>query len=144
MANELLLKLGLQVSPRTVRNYLPPRPPGQPKGDTRWSTLLRLHAQEIIACDFLVVVTATFRLLYVFVVIEHRTRRLVHCNVTAHPTSAWTLQQQAGQDSERRLPVLSTYLGHSHISDTYWYLSAHAQLMGLAKRRLEKRWENWP
>lgn len=41
----------------------------------------------------MVVVTATFRLLYVFVIIAHRSRRLVHCNVTAHPTAAWTLQQ---------------------------------------------------
>jgi putative transposase len=54
---------------------------------------LRLHAQGIIACDFFVAVTATFRLLYVFVVIEHRSRRLIHCNVTAHPSAAWTLQQ---------------------------------------------------
>jgi len=38
-------------------------------------------------------VTATFRMLYVFVVIEHRSRRLVHCNVTAHPTAGWTSQQ---------------------------------------------------
>jgi hypothetical protein len=38
-------------------------------------------------------VTATFRLLYVFVVIEHRNRRLVHCNLTAHPSAGWTLQQ---------------------------------------------------
>ncbi len=37
--------------------------------------------------------TATFRLLFVFVAIEHRSRRLVHCNVTAHPTSGWTMQQ---------------------------------------------------
>jgi integrase len=51
---------------------------------------------------------------------------------------------RSGQDAERRLPVLSTYLGHAHIADTYWYLSAHPQLMGLAKQRLEKRWENWP
>jgi integrase/recombinase XerD len=51
---------------------------------------------------------------------------------------------RSGQDAERRLPVLSTYLGHAHIADTYWYLSAHPQLMGLAKRRLEKRWELWP
>lgn len=93
IANELLLKLGIQVSPRTVRKYLPPRLPSQPKGDLRWSTFLRLHAQGIIACDFALVVTATFRMLYVFVVIEHRSRRLVHFNVTAHPTSAWTLQQ---------------------------------------------------
>jgi hypothetical protein len=59
----------------------------------RWSTFLRLHAQGIIACDFFVAVTATFRLLYVFVVIEHRSRRLIHCNVTTHPSAAWTLQQ---------------------------------------------------
>ena len=59
----------------------------------RWSTFLRLHAQGIIACDFLVAVTATFRLLYVFVVIEHRSRRLIHCNITAHPSATWTLQQ---------------------------------------------------
>ncbi len=46
----------------------------------------------IIACDFLVVVTATFRLLYVFVVVEHGSR-LVHCNLTANPTAGWTLRQ---------------------------------------------------
>jgi transposase InsO family protein len=55
--------------------------------------MLRLHAQGIIACEFFVAVTATFRLLYVFVVIEHHSRRLIHCNVTAHPNAAWTLQQ---------------------------------------------------
>jgi putative transposase len=56
-------------------------------------SFLRLHAQGIIACDFFVTVTASFRLLYVFVVIEHYGRRLIHCNVTAHPSAAWTLQQ---------------------------------------------------
>jgi hypothetical protein len=75
IANELLLKLGIQVSPRTVRKYLPRRPPGRPRGDLRWSNFLRLHAQGIIACDFLLVVTAAFRVLYVFVVIEHSSRR---------------------------------------------------------------------
>jgi transposase InsO family protein len=59
----------------------------------RWSTFLRLHAPGIIGCDFFIAVTATFRLLYVFVVIEHCSRRLIHCNVTAHPSAAWTLQQ---------------------------------------------------
>jgi putative transposase len=93
IANELLLKLGIRVSSRTVRKYLPRRPTGRPRGNLRWSTFLRLHAQGIIACDFFVAVTATFRLLYVFVVIEHRSRRLIHCNVTAHPSAAWTLQQ---------------------------------------------------
>ena len=62
-------------------------------GNQRWSTFVRNHASAILACDFCVVVTATFRLFYVFIVIEHQTRRIVHCNVTAHPTAAWTLQQ---------------------------------------------------
>jgi putative transposase len=86
IANELLLKLGLRVSPRTVRKYMPKRPPGRPHGDQRW-------ARAIVACDFFVAVTATFRLLYVFVAIEHGSRRLVRVAVTAHPTAAWTLQQ---------------------------------------------------
>jgi transposase InsO family protein len=96
LANELLLKLGLRVSPRTIRKYLPKRVnPGRGKRATtqRWQTFVRNHAQAIIACDFCVVVTATFRLLYVFIVMEHATRRIIHTNVTAHPTASWTLQQ---------------------------------------------------
>jgi transposase InsO family protein len=96
IANELLLKLGLKVSPRTVRKYMPDHCVGRPgkRGQSqRWSTFIRNHAKGIIACDFCVVVTATFRVLYVFVVIEHASRRLLHVNVTAHPTAPWTLQQ---------------------------------------------------
>ena len=96
IANELCLKLGLRVSPRTVRKYLPKRrepDPGRHVPSQRWSTFVRNHAQAIVACDFCVVVTATSRILYVFVVIEHASRRLLHVNVTAHPTAAWTLQQ---------------------------------------------------
>jgi transposase InsO family protein len=96
IANELLLKLGLRVSPRTIRKYMPKRldhggrhrVPSQ-----RWRTFMRNHAQAIVACDFCVVVTATFRLLYVFVVMEHATRRILHCHVTASPTVPWTIQQ---------------------------------------------------
>jgi putative transposase len=96
IANELLLKLGLRVSPRTVRKYMPKRlspGPGRRVQSQRWSTFVRNHAKGIVACDFCVVVTATFRLLFVFVVIEHASRRLLHVNVTAHPTAIWTLQQ---------------------------------------------------
>jgi len=93
IANELLLKLGLRVSPRTVRKYMPKPVPGRPRGDQRWATFLRNHAQAIIACDFFVAVTATFRMVYVFVVIHHGSRRLLHLNVTSNPTAAWTLQQ---------------------------------------------------
>jgi len=61
IANELLLKLGLRVSPRTIRKYmpkLPAAPCGGPRGDQRWAVFLRNHARLIIACDFCVVVTA--------------------------------------------------------------------------------------
>ena len=77
IASELLVKLGIQLSPRTVRKYTPKHPDGQLRGDQRWSTFLKNHAKAIVARDFFVAVTATFRLLYVFVVIEHGSRRLV-------------------------------------------------------------------
>jgi len=96
IANELLLKLALRLSPRTVRKYLPEHldhGPGKRASSQRWRIFVRNHAQAIIACDFCVVVTSTFRLLYVFVVIEHATRRILHINVTAHPNAPWTLQQ---------------------------------------------------
>jgi len=96
IANELLLKLGLRVSPRTIRKYMPKVPAGTPhgpRGDQQWATFLKNHARVIVACDFCVAVTATFRILYVLVVMEHASRRLIHLNTTAHPTAAWTLQQ---------------------------------------------------
>jgi integrase/recombinase XerD len=46
-----------------------------------------------------------------------------------------------GEDPERRLPILSTYLGHAHVTDTYWYLTGTPELLGAASQRLEKRWE---
>ena len=47
---------------------------------------------------------------------------------------------RSDQNIERRLPILSTFLGHGHVADTYWYLSLEPELMGLATRRLERRW----
>jgi transposase InsO family protein len=96
IANELLLKLGLRVSPRTVRKYLPKhldRGRGKRAPSQRWRTFVRNHAQAIVACDFCVVVTATFHLLHVLVVMKHATRRILRANVTAQPTADWTLQQ---------------------------------------------------
>jgi putative transposase len=94
IAAELLLKLGIRVSPRTVRRYMPfDRGPRKRVPSQRWMTFVRNHAQAILACDFLVVVTARFRVLYVFVILEVGTRKIAHFNVTGHPTADWTLQQ---------------------------------------------------
>ena len=96
VAAELSVKLGIDVSPRTVRAYWPPEPkrPGHRRTSSQsWKTFVRNHAQSIVACDFLVVVTARFRTLYEFLLMEVGTRRIVHCNITAHPTAGWTLQQ---------------------------------------------------
>lgn len=95
IASELSLKLGIYVSPRTVRAYWPSEPEGRCRrtSSQRWQTFVRNHAQSIVACDFLVAVTARFRLLYILVVMEVGTRRILHCNVTAHPSALWTLQQ---------------------------------------------------
>ena len=85
-----LLKLGLTVSQAAVSKYMlrPRRPPSQV-----WRTFLKNHAQDLIALDFFTVPTATFRVLFVLVVLSHRRRRLVHFNVTEHPTAEWTARQ---------------------------------------------------
>jgi transposase InsO family protein len=72
---------------------MPKEPSRGPHHDQRWATFLRNHAGAILACDFFVVVTVMFRTIYVFVILEHGSRRILHCNVTSHPTSEWTMQQ---------------------------------------------------
>jgi transposase InsO family protein len=85
-----LLKLGLMVSQATVSKYMlrPRRPPSQ-----AWRTFLKNHAKDLIALDFFTVPTATFRVLFVLVMLTHSRRRLVHFNVTEHPTAEWTARQ---------------------------------------------------
>jgi transposase InsO family protein len=93
IADELLLKLGLAVSPRTVGRYLRNMRPPRGGPSQRWATFVRNHAQAVLACDFFITVTVRFRAVYVFVVLEVGTRRIVHWNVTEHPTADWTIQQ---------------------------------------------------
>ncbi len=85
-----LLKLGFDVSEPTVSRYMPRRrkPPSQ-----TWRTFLLNHRKDLVSIDFFVVPTVTFRLLYVFVVLEHERRRIVHVNVTDGPSARWTGQQ---------------------------------------------------
>ena len=85
-----LQKLGIDVSQATVAKYLGRRrgPPSQ-----SWRTFLTNHVSQLASIDFFTVPTATFHVLFVFVVLSHDRRRIVHVNVTAHPTAAWTAQQ---------------------------------------------------
>jgi putative transposase len=87
-----LSKLGFTMSLATVSRYIPKRPPDRGK-QQRWMTFLRNHRDGIAAMDFFVVPTITFRLLYVWFVIDHDRRRIIHVNVTHHPTSKWVVQQ---------------------------------------------------
>jgi transposase InsO family protein len=87
-----LLKLGIEISEITVSRYMPKRP--APAGSRqRWATFLQNHLHEILAVDFAVVPTATFGILYVFFVLSLDRRRVLHFNVTRHPTAEWTAQQ---------------------------------------------------
>jgi len=92
IAAELALKLGIRVSPRTVRAYWPRNLRPNRTRSQRWITFVRNHAKAIVACDFAVAVTLRFQILYVFLVMEVGSRKLVHVNVAAHPTSSWTIQ----------------------------------------------------
>lgn len=97
-----LLKLGYAVSPRTVRRYM--RRPWSGKPSPRWQDFLAQHAKGIWACDFLTVRTLTFQTLYVFFLIHHATREVVHVRVTRNPTAAWAGQQLVNACFEREPP----------------------------------------
>ena len=87
-----LQKLGFQISERTVARYLRRiRRRGDP--GQRWLAFLQNHREVIAAFDFFTVPTLTFQLLYCFFVIEHGRRRILHFNVTRHPTADWVVQQ---------------------------------------------------
>ena len=87
-----LLKLGFEVSERTVSRYLRRLSPSD-QARKLWATFLRNHRDAIAAMDFFTVPTITFRVLYCFFVIEHGRRKILHLNVTEYPTSSWIAQQ---------------------------------------------------
>ena len=85
-----LLKLGIEISQASVSKYMARHrnPPSQ-----TWRTFLDNHVTDLASMDFFTVPTATFRVLYVFIVLHHDRRQIVNFNVTAHPTAQWTAQQ---------------------------------------------------
>src|SRR5215831_9664317 len=94
-----LLKLGVKLSERTVSRYLRRlSPPARAR--QLWAAFLRNHRDVLAAMDFFTVPTLTFRVLYCFFVIEHGRRKILHFNVTEHPTSPWIVQQMREGFSE--------------------------------------------
>src|SRR5450432_2999285 len=85
-----LLKLGIEIGETSVGKYMvrPRKPPSQ-----TWRTFLDNHVKSLVSVDFFTVPTIRFEVLYVFLVLAHDRRRILHFNVTAHPTAEWTGQQ---------------------------------------------------
>ena len=85
-----LMKLGISISQAAVSKYMvrDRKPPSQ-----TWRSFLDNHLADLVSIDFFTVPTATFRVLFVFVVLSHERRRIVHFNVTEHPSAEWTAQQ---------------------------------------------------
>jgi putative transposase len=85
-----LEKLGIHVAKSTVEKYRPRfRKPFSPT----WKAFLKNHVKDLVSCDFFTVPTVTYKVLFVFVILAHDRRHMVHVNVTEHPTAQWTAQQ---------------------------------------------------
>jgi putative transposase len=132
-----LLKLGIDICQATVARYRVRRrlPPLQ-----TWRTCLRNHVGQVVASEFFVLPTATYRLLFVFVLLAHDRRRMRHVAVTAHPTAAWTAQQL-----REAFPWDATprYLVHDR-DHAFESLGTPAKLMGIEEVHTASRapWQN--
>lgn len=98
-----LLKLGIEVSKRTIQRYMP-KVRKEHSSSQNWVTFLKNQASGIWACDFTVVTDWLFRQWYVFVVMELKTRRIIHTGVTKYPTDEWTAQQLREATPWRKAP----------------------------------------
>jgi putative transposase len=93
-----LLKLNIRVSKRTIQKYMKQIHPRRAHGQT-WRTFLCNHAAEVWACDFLQVTDLFFRPLFAFFIVELKSRKVIHVNVTRSPTDPWVARTAAGSDS---------------------------------------------
>ncbi|MCA9924248.1 MAG: hypothetical protein KC421_17850 [Anaerolineales bacterium] len=90
-----LLKLDIKVGKPTIQKYMK-RARQKMGGMQSWRTFLKNHARSVWACDFTVTHDLLFRPIYIFVIIAHHFREIVHTAVTRHPTDAWVVQQLRG------------------------------------------------
>lgn len=133
-----LLKLGIEVCQATVGKYMARqrKPPSQ-----TWRAFLNNHVQQLVSTDFFVVPTVTFRVLNVFIVLAHDRRRLLHFNVTAHPTAEWTAKQMVEAFPWEKAP---RYLLHAR--DSIYEGSFRQRVRGMGIREVltapRFRWHN--
>jgi putative transposase len=133
-----LQKLGLEISQAAVSKYLGrrSRPPSQ-----TWRTFLDNHLRSLVSVDFFIVPTVTFKVLFVFVVLAHDRRRVVHFNVSASPTAYWTGQQLVEAFPWETAP---RYLLRDRDAMYGVAFSSRAQAMGIHEVKTAPRspWQN--
>ncbi len=133
-----LLKLGIEVSERTVSRLMPKRSttPSQ-----TWRTFLDNHVRDLVSIDFFTVPTARLHVLFVFIVLSHERRRIIHFNVTEHPTAAWTAQQIVEAFPEDQAP---RYLIRDRDGIYGEHFQHRVQGMGIREVRTAPRspWQN--
>ncbi len=119
---------------------MPRRPPDRGK-QQRWMTFLRNHREAITAMDFFVVPSVAFRLLYVWFVIEHERRRIIHFNVTTSPTATWVNQQLREAFPDNSAPRYLIFDNDSIFSDD---VSRSIKTLGITPKRTAFRspWQN--
>jgi transposase InsO family protein len=135
-----LKKLGFTVGLATVSRYLPKRAP-DPGKQQRWMTFLRNHKHGITAMNFFVVPTVGFHLLYVWFIIDHGRRRIIHFNVTTNPTANWVVQQLREAFPDDSAPRYFIFDNDTIFSDE---VSKSIRALGITPKRTAFRspWQN--
>lgn len=133
-----LLKLGFEVSERTVSRLMPRRSRNPSQS---WMTFLRNHVGQMVSVDFFTVATIRLRLFYVFVILTHDRRRILHFNVTEHPTAIWTAQQIVETFPEDSAP---RFLLRDRDGVYGQYFTDRVDGMGIEQLRIAARspWQN--
>ena len=132
-----LAKLGIAVSDSTIRKYRP----RCRRADQTWKSFLNNHAKDLIAVGFFTVPTATFRVLYVFLILAHERRKVLHFGVTESPSAAWTAQQLTEAFPYTDPP---RYLLRDRDALYGWEFVHRTQVLGLKEKRIAPRspWQN--
>jgi putative transposase len=130
-----LLKLGIKVCKRTIQKFMP-KSEKSPSSNQTWATFMKNHVRDIWACDFTVANDWLFRIWYIFVLMELKTRRIVHVAVSTSPTDEWTAQQSRDATPWGESPK---YLLHDRDSKYGSHFSAVAEGSGIKELRTPYR-----